>query len=499
MKKRKKKVFRGALSTLFILFVFIMLLSLIMSLLDVQGYRTYISNGVLESSLVTVNNVFSADGFRYLFLNSVTNFKLYEPLVLLIISMIGISIADISGMLDSIFSSFKKVKSSFLTFIVVLMGVCITFFGSYSYVMLFPLIGIMYKKLGKSPILGLLTVFLGITIGYGTGIMFNYDSYVLGELTQNAARVDVDSEYVYSIVSTEYIMVVSTFIISFILTKLIENKIAPNFKKNECELKESKISIPTLLLFIFLVLLVTYMIIPGLPFSGILLDNSAERYIDKLFGSYSPFSNCFICIFSGILSICGLFYGYINGVKDSNIYSQGIKKSFDGLGYLFVLMFFISQLSGLIEWTNIGVVIGAKLIDFISNLQISGVLLIILFFVIIIFSSLLIPSTNTKWIISSPVVIPLFMRSNITPEFTQFIFQIADSVGKGLTPVYSYFIVLVGFMNKYIEEDSSSITISDTLKLTCPIVGIMGIIWILIIVLWYISGLPIGINGFSTL
>lgn len=498
-KKKKKQVFQGALSTILLMFGIVMLLSLIFSLIGFESYETYISNGVLESSLVTVNNIFSFDGIKYLFLNSVTNFKLFEPLVLLIISLIGISIADVSGMLDTIFIPLKKIKGSFLTFLVILAGVSITFFGNYSYVMLFPLAGILYKKIGRNPVLGILTVFLGITLGYGTGIMFNYDSYVLGELTQNAARVDVDKEYVFSLVSTEYIMVVSTFIISFVLSKLIEKRIAPNFKKVGSEVTSSKISYPTLGLFIILMLILIYMIIPGLPGSGILLDNNAVRYIDKLFGINSPFSNGFICIFSGILGLCGLFYGYLNGVRNSSVYSKGISKAFDGLGYLFVLMFFISQLEGLIEWTNVGVVIGSKLIDFISNLQLSGVFLILIFFIVVVIMSVLIPSTSGKWIIASPVVVPLFMRSNITPDFTQFIFQIADSVGKGLTPLYAYFIIMIGFMEKYTNEEDDSITIIGTLKMTLPIVAIVGLLWILIISLWYISGMPIGINGFSTL
>ena len=162
-------------------------------------------------------------------------------------------------------------------------------------------------------------------------------------------------------------------------------------------------------------------------------------------------------------------------------------------------MFFIAQLEGIIEWTNLGVVLSSRMIDFMSNLQLSGAFLIVIFFIIVVIMSILIPSTSGKWIIASPVVVPLFMRSNITPDFTQFIFQIADSVGKGLTPVFAYFIIMIGFMEKYVGEDDSSVTIIGTMKLILPIVLIVGLLWIIILALWYISGMPIGINGFSTL
>lgn len=497
-KKKSKKIFQGAISVILLMIVIVMVFSCIFSLLGLESYKTYISNGVLESSLVTVNNILSVQGFKFLFTNCVKNFRLFEPLVLLVISLIGIGIADSSGVLDPVFLPLRKLKSFFLTFIVVLISISITFFGSSSYVMLFPLVALLYKKIGKSPVLGILTVFLGVTLGYGTGIMFNYDSYVLGALTEAAATVDVDKDYLFSLVSTEYIMVLSTFIISFVLSTLIEKRVAPLYRKGEVIVSENKFNYPTLFLFLGLVVILMYMLIPGLPFSGLLLDQSSVRYIDKLFGSNSPFANGFICIFSFILSVCGIFYGFLNGIKKPEVYSNGLNKIFEGYGYLFTLMLLISILQGIIDWTNIGVVLSCKMIDFISNLQLSGVFLIIIFFFVIIFMSILIPSTIDKWILASPVVVPLLMRSNITPDFTQFIYQIADSVGKGLTPIYSYFIILIGFMVKY-KDDDYPITIFSTLKMILPICIIVGLLWLLILVLWYISGLPIGIGGFSTL
>jgi aminobenzoyl-glutamate transport protein len=498
-KKKSKKFFQGVISAILMMIIIVMILSFVFSLFGMESYKTYISNGVLESSLVTVNNIFSHEGFKYLFTNIVSNFKLFEPLVLLIISLIGVGIADASGMLDCIFLPLRKIKGVFLTFIIILVSVSITFFGSSSYVILFPLVGLLYKKIGKNPVLGILTVFLGVTLGYGTGIMFNYDSYVLGALTEAAATVDVDKDYVFSLVSTEYIMVFSTFIISFVLANIIDKKIAPlYYKRAEVLPSENKFNYPTLFLFLGLLLILVYMIIPGLPGSGLLLDMSSVRYIDKLFGANSPFANGFICIFSLFLIICGLFYGRMKGIKSSEVYTEGLSNTFNGYGYLFVLMFLASLLQGIIDWTNIGVVLSCKMIDFISNMQLSGVFLIIVFFFVIVLMSIFIPSTIDKWIIASPVAVPLMMRSNITPDFTQFIYQIADSVGKSLTPVYAYFLIFIGFMFKF-KDDEYPITVSNTLKLTIPVGLVMGLLWLLILALWYISGLPIGIGGFSTL
>ena len=71
--KKKKKIFQGALSTIILMTVVVMVLSFLLSLFGLEGYETYISNGRLESSLITVNNIFSVNGFKYLFGNAVLN------------------------------------------------------------------------------------------------------------------------------------------------------------------------------------------------------------------------------------------------------------------------------------------------------------------------------------------------------------------------------------------------------------------------------------------
>ena len=98
------------------------------------------------------------------------------------------------------------------------------------------------------------------------------------------------------------------------------------------------------------------------------------------------------------MMILGFVYGKFSGnIKNSSEYSLGLSKNFENLGLLFVLMFFLSELIAILNWTNIGTVIACNLISFMSHLQFSGVLLIIVFLVIVIFMSILIPDTLSKW------------------------------------------------------------------------------------------------------
>lgn len=503
MARRKRDKVYGPVLVIALMILLVSIASLILNMIGFDSSKTIISNGVMETTLITVKNIISIKGLQFIVGKTVSNFRTFEPLVLLIISLFGISICEKSGFLNALFSPLKRVKLGIVIFMTILFGIISTVIGDYSYIFLLPLTGALYKYLGKNPILGIMTVFLGITLGYGAGIMFSYDDYALSLFTIEAAKADIDVTFSYGLLSNIYIMIVSTILITIILTILINKFLVGKLTKRyiateeEQELivdeKARKVSILSGFIYI---LLVIYMILPiKLPFAGILLDSDASRYIEKLFGANSPFNNGLVLIITLLLILCGYIYGRRSGnIKDSHEFSLGLSMNFENLGFMFVLMFFISELIAIIEWTNIGTVISSKLVEFVGSLQLSGIPLIIIFFVVVIIMSILLPGTKEKWTIISPVIIPLFMQSNITPNFTQFIFRAADSVGKAITPIYIYYIIMLAFIEKYRVNDKKQVSIFGILKDMLPIIIVMAIVWILIIIIWYVMTLPIGIN-----
>lgn len=506
MTKKKKEKLHGPVSVILILTLIISIISSIMSIFGIDGYKTVIQNGTMETALVTVKNVISLEGIKFIIGNAVNNFRTLEPLVLIIISLLGISICEKSGLLNAMFNPLKRVKLNIIIFITLLIGIISSIIGDNSYVLLIPLIGVMYKYLGKNPILGVIIIFLGITIGYGFGLFFNYNDYLLGNLSELAAITSIDKNYTYNLFSDLFIMIFSTIIVSFIgtivINKFLVNKLPKKYSYEEEELIISKKAKRIALLGgLLLSLIFIYMILPiNTIGAGILLDKSADRYMEQLFGANSAFGNGLIIIITAIMITCGMLYGKFSGnIKNSHEFSLSMSKTFENLGFMFVLMFFGSQLVSIIEWSNVGIVITTKLIDLISTLEISGIFLIIIFFIIIILTSILVPNSYLKWQIVSPVAIPLFMRSNITPNMTQFIFKAADGIGKALTPTFIYYIIMLAFIEKYRVSEKNQVSVFGTLKIILPVVLIMAMVILLIILLWYIIGLPIGIGTYSTL
>ncbi|MEG2311530.1 MAG: AbgT family transporter, partial [Bacilli bacterium] len=389
MKKRKKaKVLFGPIVTILILTFLIMIASFVLSIVGMESDKTVINNGQLETDLVTVNNIFSSEGLEYLASGIITNFMMFEPLVLLILALIAVGIGEASGLFKASFNVFKKINPNLLTFFVFLLGVIASVIGEYSYIILLPLIGVLYKTLGRNAILGILTVFLGITLGYGTGFIFSYDDYLLGVLTTDAARLSVDKEYIFGLFSNIYIMIASTIIISIAGSGAIIKFLAPKFKKPDIISDDLVISKKALLIsriaLGFMILFVLYMIIPGIKGSGLFLGDG-QRYIERLFGNDAPFHYGIIYVFLIIMMVCGFIYGYVSkNIKDTNGYSLGLSKNFENLGYVFVLMFFAAQMMAILNWTNLSEVIGAQIIEWLSMVELSGMLLIVVLFVAII-------------------------------------------------------------------------------------------------------------------
>lgn len=505
MANKKKKEKTGSLLSIIYLILFVIILSSFLSLIGIEGNKTSIVNGSLESSLITVRNILSLDGITYLFSNAINHFKNFEALILLMVAMIGIGVGETSGLFKHLFEPLKNIKFSIITFLIVFISIISSFFGEVGYVFLIPIVAIMYKYINKNPLIGIITVFIGITLGYASGLTFSYNDYILGTMTQMSANVEVDPSYIFNGWSSIYVLIATTLImsyfISFVIRKNIVTKMKLTYKNDNIDelVTDKKALLYSFITFILCLAFIIYMIIPSLPKSGLLLSDENGIYLVKLMSNNAPFRISLVFIITLLLMVTGYVYGTMTkNFKDTHEFGESLSANFNNLGYAFVLIFFVSQLIGIIEWTNVGEVIACKLIDFLASTSISGILLIVSLFIITIIIGLFIPSTITKWNLLSPMIVPLFMQSNITPDFTQFVFRVADAVGKSFTFAFPYFIIMYAFFSKYSKTGEEK-SLLEVYKLILPSLFIITGIWLLVIVGWYIIGLPLGNGVYPTL
>ena len=108
-------------------------------------------------------------------------------------------------------------------------------------------------------------------------------------------------------------------------------------------------------------------------------------------------------------------------------------------------------------------------------------------------STIFLPSSVHKWTIFSPIVVPVMMNSGISAEFAQVIFRAGESVTYALTPAMAYFVIYLAFMEMY-NQDRKDTGLFSSLKHMVPYSIATFVMWIIILVVWYLVGIPLGVG-----
>lgn len=523
MEKKKKKlrlVRMHPITSIILLTLLVMILSSFLSLFQVQvTYSTMAANGkALESELAVVEGLFNFDGFKYIISNAAVNFASFTPLSTLLLGLIGLSVCHASGFIDAFIKRRTlSINNKTITFIIIFLGVISSIINEVGYVILIPFAALVFLANGRNPLLGITAAFCGVAFGYGATLFAGSMEVSLVSITENASLL-VDSNYHVQMLSNLFAIILSSVVLSIVGTIVIENIVSKKIgrykndddvesftkemnldevvleerKRIDNEIREKKGLKNSFVAFILVILFFIYCLIPGLPFSGLLLDMNEKAYISRLFGPNSYFQDGFTFMVSMLFLIVGISYALgAKTIKNDKDLVEKASFYLKDVGYIIALIFFFSQFIAVFKKSNIGTVVLAIISNFIKGLSITGIPLVVLVLILIAISSLFVTTTTLKWKILAPVVVPIMMQANISPQFSQFVFRAGDSMTKGFTPFLAYFVIYLGYLNMY-NKEKDSITIRKALSFVAPYCLIISITWILLVVFIYLMGLPIG-------
>jgi aminobenzoyl-glutamate transport protein len=511
VKKIKEKITLHPIMCILIMIGITFILSFILSVVGVQATTKKISSTTMEfkTSITEVTSLLNTTGLKYIFTSTVSNFVSFTPLSSLIIVLIGIGVMEKSGFLKTTFTLLtKNAKKITITFTLVLISIIAGIIGDLSYIILIPLSAILFSYGKRNPAIGIIASFAGLTCGSGISTFLTSVDSSLLSLTSLAAIID--NNYTIETTGFVFIMLVATIALAFMITEVTEKYLVNKLDKYELSKtqveeefsigkKQKKGLALALIAGAVYLLIFLYTIIPGLPFSGKLLDDSQVLYIDKLFSYNSFFSTGFVFIVTMFFIILGLFYGIgAKTIKNNRDLCEDLGHSLDDIGKILVLIFFASILINVVKYTEIGNLVVAMLANLISSLPFTGIPLIIALFIVSMIATIFLPSSISKWSILSAVTVPVFMKAGMSPEFTQVIFRFGESVSLGLTPLFSYFCIYLAFLEKY-NQNKRAITVTKAIKYQLPYAVLTFVILLTILIVWYIVGLPIGIGASATL
>ncbi len=504
---KDKKIKRSSHPVMFFIYIslLVIILSGILSALNIQVTYNKLTTiiGEVESTTTTVNSLISLDGFKFLLTSLYDNLISFAPFGSLLMAAIAFGIALKSGFLKTLCNKMtNKIPKFIVVFLYSLLCIIVSVDGNLGYVLLLPFGAILFMSMNRNPIGGLALGFSSLSMGHGAGLFINSLDYNLSSYTEASAKL-LDTDYVVSQSSNIIFIIVASIIIAAISTFITERFIVRKLGRNQFEEEEEIIVeeqsekkglIGVLIATVILLIPFILMIIPSSKdgFIGLLLDKSQTLYSKMLFSSDSLLMDNLVGIVSILLILQGFIYGVITGtikkIRDLVNFSTDYLKT---VGGIFVLIFFAAQLSAIIKESNLGVVITASLSNLIEASEFAFIPLVILLFFVTMLCNIIAPQSVAKWSILAPNIMSTIMKANITPEFAQIIFRAGDSVTNIITPVFSYFVIFIGFVEVY-TKNKNDFSIRNCYKTILPYFFAVGLVWLILIICWYVIGLPVG-------
>ena len=158
------------------------------------------------------------------------------------------------------------------------------------------------------------------------------------------------------------------------------------------------------------------------------------------------------------------------------------------LALYLVLVFFAAQFVAYFKWSNLGIIMAVKGANLLMASEIGLIPLMILFILLSASINMLMGSASAKWAILAPIFIPMFMIMGYSPELSQVVYRIGDSVTNVISPMMSFFALIIAYIQKY-EPKAGIGTIIATM---IPYSIAFLLVWILLLVFWLLLGLPLG-------
>lgn len=472
-------------ATLFaLLAALIVFLSWLFSLFDLSVTHPATGETVRPVNLVSVS------GLHRILTEMIHNFTGFAPLGTVLVAMLGIGVAEGSGLIGTalrllVISAPKRL----LTFVIVMAGVLSNTASEVGYVLLVPLAAVIFLAVGRHPIAGLAAAFAGVSGGYSANLLLGTVDPLLAGLSEEAARI-IDPLYTVNPACNYYFMAVSTFFIAAAGTWVTESIVAPRLGKYEGDAQPEELRPLTpnekrgLWYALAVCVALCSLVLLGLaPEGGFLREPSTGGVLD------SPFMKGIVAFIFIFAALTGIAYGLgARTLRSDSDVMKGMGKAMETLGLYMVLVFFAAQFVAYFRWTNLGLIFAIEGAELLRASGLGPIPLMGAFILLSALINLSMGSASAKWAIMAPVFIPMFMLLNYSPELVQGAYRVGDSVTNIISPMMSYFALIVAFMEQYDPKAGIGTVVATMLPYTIVFLAI----WMVLLMLFLMLGIPVG-------
>jgi aminobenzoyl-glutamate transport protein len=477
----------------FILIGLVVLLSFILHLLGVSVSYERLNAETHQNERVTaaVESLVSANGIRFIFTSVVPNFINFGPVGIIMVAMIGVGLAEQSGLIQALIRKIVIVAPAWaITAIIVTLGVVSSIASDAGYLVLIPLGAVAFRSLGRHPLAGLAAAFAGVAAAFGVNVIVKPIDGILAEMTNDAVHL-VDPSRSITLTANFYFGIVSSVVLVATITIVTDWIVEPRLGKfeddspagggQELSSEESRGLRFALVGLVGVVVLICLLAVPS---EAPLRDPKTRSLIGN-----SPFMDSLVFLIMIVFLVTGVAYGIgartIRSVQDV---IDAITKTFSDLGGLLFLFFVISQFVAYFNYSNIGTILAIKLANLLREANLGNVTLLLGFIAIGFVLCFPLPNILPKWAIMAPIFVPLFMKLNIPPDVVLAAYRVSDSPPNVINPLLPHFALVVGFARQHVK----SAGVGTIVALMLPYTVVTMVVWVLFFLAWYLLGLPFG-------
>jgi aminobenzoyl-glutamate transport protein len=435
----------------------------------------------------------------YAFLRSlVKNFVEFPPLGVVLVGMLGIGLAERSGLIGALLrAGLLAVPRRLVTPAVVFLGVMSSAGIDAGYVVLPPVAAALYAGLGRSPLVGLAAVFAGVSAGFSANLLVTALDPLLAGFSSEAARL-VDRDYEVAATANLWFMQASTLVLSAVGWAVTAWWVEPRFAAKPPEAggppapdpqaasaqalsaaERRALRVAGLAALACLALFAAATLVPGAPLHG--LDGRTPRWV----------AVSVPLIFLGFL-VPGLAYGAATGtLRSDRDAARVLGEVMAGMGPYIVLAFFAAQFIALFARSGLGEMLALAGGEVLTRARLPEPVLLMSFIGLVAAANLLMGSMSAKYAFFAPVFVPMFMQVGISPELTQAAYRVGDSVTNVITPLNPYVVILLVLAQRYVP----SAGVGTLVALMLPYSAAFAAAWALLLLAWLAAGLPLGPAG----
>jgi len=448
-----------------------------------------------EGATIEAVSLMNGDGLRRILENLVPNFVNFAPLGVVLVAMLGVGIAEKSGLLSAVVRGIVlNAPRHVVTVAIVFAGVISNTAGEMGYVVLVPLSGAVFLALGRHPLAGMAAAFAGVSGGYSANLLIGTIDPLLAGITQEAAQL-IDPTYEVYATANWYFMIASTFLItivgSLVTTYIVEPKLG-GYDDSQADpaVLDSRMMES-----------ITPQERKGLSLAGIaalgvfalmallaLPEGAPLR--DPVSGNSAPFFRSIVAFILVFFLVTGVAYGRVMGtMRNDRDVIDAMASAISTLGLYIVLVFFAAQFVAFFGWTNLGVITAVTGSEFLIDAQLTGPIVFLLFIAMCAVVNLMLGSASAQWAVTAPVFVPMLMLVGYSPELIQSAYRIGDSVTNIITPMMSYFGLILAWAARYNRQ----IGIGTLIATMLPYTIFFFIFWVALFYVWVFAlGLPVG-------